>query len=93
MVALDGQNIKLFWIIDADGDRKFIVTFPSFVTDQAQNILAQFNSLVYDLKGVEVLTLMSDTDQHQALSAPQDTERMYARSKMDVRLEEMMIAA
>ena len=92
MVTLDGRNIKLFWSIDADGDRGFILTFPFFVEDQACNIIAQLPSLLHHLKGVEVLALMSDAAQRQALNAPWDTEKMCARSKMDVRLEKMVIA-
>lgn len=91
MVTLDGRNIKLFWSIDADGDHGFIETFPSFVADQARNILAQLPSLLHYLKGVEVLSMMSDTAKLQALSAPWDEDRMCARSKLDERSEEMVI--
>ena len=92
LVTLDGRNTKLFWSIDADGDRGFIITFPSFVADEARNILAQLPSLLHHLKGVEVLSMMSAAAQNQALNAPWDTKRMCARSKMDERLDAMVIA-
>ena len=92
MATLDGRNIKLFWSIDADGDKGFVLTFPSFVADEARNIIAQLPSLLQHLYGVEVLTLMSDAAQRQALAAPWDVSRMCARSKMDKQLEAMVIA-
>ena len=92
MATLDGHNTKLFWSIDADGDKGYIITFPAFVADEARNILAQLPSLLRHLYGVEALTLMTDAAQRQALAAPWDVELMCARSKMDKRLEQMVIA-
>lgn len=51
--SLDGKNTKLFWSVDVDRDGTFL-TFPSFVGDEARNIIAQFPSLLSWIYGVEV---------------------------------------
>ena len=58
LTSLDGRNTKLFWSIDNDREGAFL-TFPSFVSEQARNIITQLPSLLRWIYGIEVLPMLS----------------------------------
>ena len=89
--SLDGRNTTLFWSVDEDRDGTFL-TFPSFVAEQARNVISQLPSLLFWIYKVDVLPMLSAAAQRRAREAPWDPKRMYAVSKEDERLEVLIIA-